>query len=80
MTTTWPPAGANPGPRQDGPPDKPAERRRTATPATLTIIPLADRFGQTSGHPPGDPYIEATRSKWIFELSEYCAEAVGVGG
>lgn len=55
MTTTWP--SANP-PQHQTAAVHAAGRHRAATPATLTVIPLADPSGGTSGHRPGDPYIE----------------------
>jgi hypothetical protein len=40
------------------------------TPPALTIVPFPDPVVERLGHRPGSPYIELTRSKRIFELSE----------
>jgi hypothetical protein len=52
----------------------------TGTPPTLKVVPWPDPNIDTHGHRPGSPYIEATRSKRIFELSEYCIAGGDVGG
>lgn len=57
MTTAWPSANPDP-PQHQTTAAHTAAQRRAATPATLTVIPLADRFGEGSGHRPGDPYVE----------------------
>lgn len=50
------------------------------TPARLAVVAWPDPVTETHGHKPGSPYIEATRSKWIFELSEYWLLGGGSGG
>jgi hypothetical protein len=50
------------------------------TPERMQVIALRNPAVEASGHRPGSPYIEQTRSKWIFELSEYCLLGGGCGG
>ena len=47
------------------------------TPDRMQVIALHNPAVEANGHRPGSPYIEQTRSKWIFELSE-CSMPVGV--
>jgi hypothetical protein len=48
----------------------------TGTPTSLTVVAWPDRIAEARGHKPGSPYVETTRSKQIFELSE-CSSPVG---
>lgn len=50
------------------------------TPERMQVIALHNPAVEASGHHPGTPYIEQTRSKWIFELSEYWLLGGGSGG
>ena len=50
------------------------------TPPTLVVVPWPDPVVEAHGHRPGSPYIHATRSKWIFELSECCVPTGGGDG
>jgi hypothetical protein len=52
----------------------------TGCPPTLNVVAWPDTNIDAHGHRPGSPYIEATRSKWIFELSEYWLLGGGSGG
>jgi hypothetical protein len=48
----------------------------TGRPPTLNVVPWPNPMVDAHGHRPGSPYVEATRSKQIFELSE-CSSPVG---
>ena len=49
-------------------------------PATLTVIRYPDPATEAHGYGPEHAYPELTRSKWIFEVSEYCRLGGGLGG
>jgi hypothetical protein len=46
------------------------------TPERMQVIALHNPAVEANGHRPGTPYIEQTRSKWIFEVPEFVAGRV----
>lgn len=57
------------------------EKTPMETPPSLNVVPWPDPVTEAHGHKPGSAYVEATGSKWIFELPECCLQkGGGIGG
>ena len=56
---------------------EPSQQINLETPARLNIVAWPDPVVEARGHNPGTPYVEATGSKWIFELPECCLQKGG---